>query len=127
MLRWTYRRVGGDPVAWRTEERRSPTCRPTPLAGLEGVRADVVRLLAHGLPYGAALRVLAAALVIPCADIRSTLNPPPLHATYNPQIHPTPLEIGSYDLLGEVISRAEAQQLLQTEGAARCSLVPTVP
>lgn len=35
--------------------------------------------------------------------------------TFTPITQPTPQEIGSYDILGRVVSKAEAEQLLQTE------------
>jgi hypothetical protein len=49
------------------------------------------------------------------ADFTIPTRAPSLNRTYTPDIHPTPLEIGSFDIFGKVISRAEAEQLLQTE------------
>jgi hypothetical protein len=40
---------------------------------------------------------------------------PDLQSTDTPATHLTSQEIGSYDVLGRVISKAEAEQLLQTE------------
>jgi hypothetical protein len=48
------------------------------------------------------------------ADFTIPTNAPSIDRTYTPNIHPTPLEIGSFDVFGEVISRAEAEQLMQT-------------
>ncbi|MBF2073275.1 MAG: hypothetical protein IGS50_05860 [Synechococcales cyanobacterium C42_A2020_086] len=42
-------------------------------------------------------------------------SPPDLNATYTPLTQSAPRGIGSYDVLGQVVSRAEAEQLLQTE------------
>lgn len=42
-------------------------------------------------------------------------SPPNLNATYTPLTQSAPRGIGSYDVLGQVVSRAEAEQLLQTE------------
>ncbi|WNZ27778.1 hypothetical protein HJG54_33630 [Leptolyngbya sp. NK1-12] len=50
-------------------------------------------------------------------------KPPDLNATYTPLTHSAPRGIGSYDVLGQVISKAEAEQLLQTE-AGREHLSP---
>jgi hypothetical protein len=46
-------------------------------------------------------------------------EPPPLEDTMTPYTQPAPLEIGSYDVLGTVISAAEAAELLQTEEGQR--------
>ncbi|KYC42560.1 hypothetical protein WA1_17315 [Scytonema hofmannii PCC 7110] len=40
---------------------------------------------------------------------------PSLNNTYTPLSHPTAQEIGSYDVLGKVVSKAEAENLLKTE------------
>lgn len=48
---------------------------------------------------------------------------PALSKTLTPQTKPTAQEIGSYDLLGHGVSRAQAEQLLQTE-AGREQLSP---
>ncbi|PPS42286.1 di-heme oxidoredictase family protein [Chroococcidiopsis sp. TS-821] len=42
-------------------------------------------------------------------------TPPSLYNTYTPLTKPTSQEIGSYDVLGHTIGKAEADQLLQTE------------
>ncbi|MBD2460325.1 hypothetical protein H6G89_04640 [Oscillatoria sp. FACHB-1407] len=47
---------------------------------------------------------------------------PKLSSTYTPSIQPTPQEIGSYDVLGYVVDKATAEQLLQTpEGRSQLS------
>lgn len=46
-------------------------------------------------------------------------GPPPLDRTLTPQTQPVALEIGSYDILGHTVSRAEAEALLQTEEGRR--------
>jgi hypothetical protein len=56
-----------------------------------------------------------AAVVFFFADISFPRRPPALADTYTPQIVPAPLEIGSFDRMGQVISRAEAEELLQTD------------
>jgi hypothetical protein len=48
---------------------------------------------------------------------------PKLESTYTPQTQAAPQEIGSYDVLGYPVSKAEAAQLLQTE-AGRVQLAP---
>ena len=40
---------------------------------------------------------------------------PKISNTFTPLTQPTPQEIGSYDILGHVVSKAAAEQLLQTE------------
>ncbi|KAF3891293.1 hypothetical protein DA73_0400034510 [Tolypothrix bouteillei VB521301] len=40
---------------------------------------------------------------------------PSINNTYTPLSHPTEQEIGSYDVLGKVVSKAEADSLLKTE------------
>ncbi len=40
---------------------------------------------------------------------------PSLNNTYTPLSHPTAQEIGSYDVLGKVVSKVEAENLLKTE------------
>jgi cytochrome c5 len=42
-------------------------------------------------------------------------GPPALAATYTPLTQPAPRGIGSYDVLGHVVSQSEAEQLLQTD------------
>ncbi|WP_052050825.1 di-heme oxidoredictase family protein [Leptolyngbya sp. KIOST-1] len=42
-------------------------------------------------------------------------RPPDLASTYTPLTQPAPKGLGSYDVLGHTVSRAEAAQLLQTE------------
>ncbi|MDM9379757.1 hypothetical protein QUB80_03465 [Chlorogloeopsis sp. ULAP01] len=45
-------------------------------------------------------------------------KPPKLGNTYTPFTQPTPQEIGSYDVLGYTVNKAEADQLLQTESGS---------
>ncbi len=55
-------------------------------------------------------------------DFKIPTGPPALAKTFTPQTQPAPLEIGSFDRMGHVISRAEAADLLQTaEGQAMLS------
>jgi len=55
-------------------------------------------------------------------DFTIPTGPPALENTFTPQTQPAPLEIGSFDRMGQVISRAEAADLLQTtEGQALLS------
>lgn len=48
-------------------------------------------------------------------DVAIPSSPPSLSKTFTPTTQPTPQEIGSYDVLGQPISAAEAKRLLQTE------------
>jgi hypothetical protein len=48
---------------------------------------------------------------------------PKLENTYTPVTQSPPQEVGSYDVMGTTVSRAEAEQLLQTE-AGRIQLAP---
>ena len=50
-------------------------------------------------------------------------RPPSISSTYTPFTKPAPQEIGSYDVLGEVVSQAQADRILQTE-AGRKQLLP---
>jgi hypothetical protein len=61
------------------------------------------------------LFVAFVAYIFLFADFYYPIRPPTLNRTMTPHIQPAPLEIGSFDLFGEVISRAEAEQLLQTD------------
>jgi mono/diheme cytochrome c family protein len=56
-----------------------------------------------------------AAVLFFLGDIRLPMRPPALSNTYTPDIQPAPLEIGSFDIMGQVVSHDEAQALLQTE------------
>lgn len=57
------------------------------------------------------------------AELVLPAHPPNLNNTYTPLTQPAPSGIGSYDLLGKVVSEAEADQLLQTE-TGRVQLSP---
>jgi hypothetical protein len=58
---------------------------------------------------------LAALLLFFLGDFYIPHRPPHIDRTFNPSIQPAPLEFGSYDVLGRLVSREEAQELLQTE------------
>jgi hypothetical protein len=59
------------------------------------------------------LVVLGVAILV--GDYRIPPSPPSIDNTFSQEIHPTPLEIGSYDYFGTIISRKEAEQMLATE------------
>jgi hypothetical protein len=48
-------------------------------------------------------------------DISFPVRPPSLNNTFTPSTQPAQQEIGSYDVLGKVVSAAQAENLLQTE------------
>lgn len=53
------------------------------------------------------------------AELALPTRAPNLSSTYTPLTQPTPSSIGSYDLLGHVIGKPEAEQLLQTESGQK--------
>jgi hypothetical protein len=71
------------------------------------------RLVAFLLLVLVLLMTLCAAVFL-FAELSFPSGPPDLEMTYNLQIQPAPLEIGSFDVMGVHISRAEAQELLQS-------------
>ncbi len=48
-------------------------------------------------------------------ELKLPARPPDLNNTYTPLTQPAPMEVGSYDVLGYAVSKAEADQLKQTK------------
>lgn len=64
---------------------------------------------------GVLLIVVVVGILGYLLELSFPIRPPTLDSTYTPLAKPAPQEIGSYDVLGTPVSKAEAEQLLQTE------------
>lgn len=64
---------------------------------------------------GVLLLVVVVGILGYLLELSFPTRPPTLDSTYTPLNKPAPQEIGSYDVLGTPVSKADAEQLLQTE------------